>query len=228
MSKSENRPSAGIEGIYFPRLRKGAKRLVVPRMQARVFVGDVSFGVEISAPLEGLKLFEQLSLPMLGGLFLDLAELLIKHESRQPKGGRIRAYKARSSTSYDCAIKTAELLGPLLWQWLKESPENVSRSANLLRLESTCTAKDVLAHALEMNWKSENVSWPGVNPSEDPEAFFRKLNKYKRLERGYSLLLLPPANQLVRDIAKGVSYCYRMVNGHCYPPESVLPPIRKA
>lgn len=227
MSKSENRPSAGIEGIYFPRVRKGAKRLVAPRMQARVYVENVSFNIEISAPLEGLKRFERLSLPMLGGLFLDLAELLIKHESRQPKAGRTRAYTARSTTSYDCAIETAKLLGPPLWQWLTANPQNVSDSAKLFGLNWDCTAKDVLAHALEKNWNAENDSWPGVSPSLDPDSFFKKLNRHKRLEMGYSLLLLPPANMLVRDIAKGVSYCYRMVNGYCSPPESVCPPIRK-
>jgi hypothetical protein len=227
MSNSENRASAKIVGLYFPRIRKHAKRLMLPRAQALLCIGDVSFGVELQAPLEGLKYFQKLSLPMLGNIFQELTEKMIQHASLQPKSGRVRARSKEDVSVYDCAIKTAKLIGPSLWQWLKSSPQNVSRSANRLSLVDGSTAKEVLAGLLQKNWESENGRWPGANPTDDPEAFFRKLNKYQRLDHGYSLLSLPTADQMVNAILNGKSYCYRLMNGYCCPPESVLPPIYK-
>lgn len=227
MSDSENRASASIVGLYFPRIRKNAKRLVLPRGQALVRIGDVSFGVELQVPLEGLKYFQKLSLPMLGNLFQELAEKMIRHASLQPRPCRVRARSKEDPSAYDCAIKTAELLGPSLWQWLKIRPQNVSRSANRLGLVDGSTAKEVLAGLLQKNWESENDRWPGADPTDDPEAFFRKLNKYRWLDRGYSLLCLPTADQMVNAILNGKSYCYRLVNGYCFLPESLLPPLYK-
>ncbi|MDC8451065.1 MAG: hypothetical protein LV473_22340 [Nitrospira sp.] len=136
-----------------------------------ISIGDVSFGVELQAPLDGLKYFQKLSLPMLGNLFHDLREKMIEHASLQPKSGRVRVRSKEDPSVYDCAIKTAELLGPPLWQWLKARSQNVSRSANRLGLVDGFTAKEVLAGILQKNWETENGRWPGANPIDDPEAF---------------------------------------------------------
>lgn len=232
MEESKAQQSASIIGLHFPRQRKTAKRLVTPRVQAQVHIGEWSFGIELSAPIEGLKLFDELSLPMLGYLFHDIARRAVEQLARQPKPGRARARSTPDVSTYDVALKTADLIGPPIWQWLTETGrDGVSNADRIIKgfgKQKGMTAKAVLAKVLQANWEQGNGNWPGVPPNDDPEAFFRKLNKYNRLNQGYSLLPLPPARKMVKDILEQKkAYAYQLLNGNWVLPEHLLPPLNR-
>ena len=132
---------------------------------------------------------------------------------------------------YDVALCSANLIGPLIWQWLnKKNKKGLSNADQIIadfRKRKGMTAKELLSEVIQTNWEKENGKWPGrATPNIDPEAFFRKLNKDRHLAQGYSLLSLPPAYRVVKNILSGKrTYNYRLLNGYCVPPEHVLPPL---
>lgn len=235
MEKAKTQPSADLIGLHFPRQRKTAKRLITPRVQAMIYVGESSFGVELSAPIEGLKLLNELSLPIIGYLFNEIARRTVDRLARQSRPGRVRASttpldRIFDVSTYDMAMRTADLIGPSIWQWLTEEDRkgmsNADRIVRDLGKPRGMTAKAVLAEILQSNWEQVNGSWPGALPNDEPEAFFRKLNKRNGLNLGYSLLPLPPAQKMVKSIlGKKKTYTYQLLNGNWVLPEHMLPPL---
>lgn len=231
MEESKTQQSAGLIALHFPRQRKTAKRLVTPRVQAQVHIGEWSFSIELSAPIEGLKLFDEVSLPLLGYLFHEIARKAVEQLARQPKPGRARARSTPEVSMYDVALESANLIGPLIWQWLtKANKKGVSNADQIImdfRKRKDMTAKELLVDIIQANWEKENGKWPGrATPNFDPETFFRKLNKYGHLTTGYSLLPLPPAHKMIKNILGGKqTYNYKLLNGYCVPPKHLLPPL---
>lgn len=221
--------SAGILELYFPRIRKTAKRKVMPRVQARAHVGDDSFVIDLTASLEGLRLLDKLSLPLLGHLFKTICDKTIEHAGRKPKPGRSQFRTDPVASEYDAAIKTAKLLGPPIWRWLNQKKKSISNADRLIKNLGSpqgMDAKNVLATILQTNWENENGHWPGAEPRNDSETFFKRLNKYDWLTHGYSLLPLPPASKLVKNILnRKKAYNYQLRNGQVVLPEHLLPPL---
>ena len=231
MEESKTGLSADVTALYFPRMRRSGKRLVTPRVQALVHIGERGFGIELSASVEGLKLIGELSLPMLGYLVQTIAGKTVEHLSRQPKTGRSRVRSTPGVSMYEVAPCSANMIGPLIWQWLtKTNKKGLSNADQIIadfKKRKGMTAKELLSDIIQTNWEKENGKWPGrATPNIDPEAFFRKLNKDRHLTQGYSLLSLPPAKMVVENILSGKrTYNYRLLNGYCVPPEHVLPPL---
>ena len=133
MEESKTQLSVDVAALCFPRMRRSAKRLVAPRVQAIVHIGNSEFAIELSAPVEGLKLIGELSLPMLGYLFQTIAVKTVEHLSRQPKTGRSRVRSTPVVSMYDVALCSANMIGPLIWQWLtKTNKKGVSNADQII------------------------------------------------------------------------------------------------